>query len=504
MHTRLRIWERPDAAVKLMRLDELCGAQAAPAHAATEITGLSADSREVKPGYLFAALAGTNTNGAQFVADAIARGASAILAPEALVLDASLAVPVIRDANPRRRLALLAARFYGRQPETCVAITGTNGKTSIAAFLRQIWESQGLKAASLGTTGISFGGEEIPLGYTTPDPVSLHASLAKLAERGATHLAFEASSHGLAQHRVDGMRLSAGGFTNITRDHLDYHTTFEDYFTAKMRLFTELLEPGQPAVIDVDSEGGQRVAALARARGLKVFTTGRNGESLRLLASDRDGFAQTLSLSLDGEPYTVHLPLAGEFQTANALVAAGLAITTGSPAKAVFHALERLHGAKGRLELAGYAPCGAPIFIDFAHTPDGLENAILALRPYVTGKLHAVLGCGGDRDKGKRPQMGAVAHRLAERVYITDDNPRTEDAATIRAEILAAAPGATEIGDRSQAVATSIAALAAGDVLLIAGKGHETGQTVGKSVIPYSDHDSVAKVLRGMGCKVRS
>ncbi|MEJ2227902.1 MAG: UDP-N-acetylmuramoyl-L-alanyl-D-glutamate--2,6-diaminopimelate ligase [Alphaproteobacteria bacterium] len=485
-----------------MKLNDLCGDETSLSQDATEITGLTADSREVQPGFLFAALPGTQVNGARFVTDAVTRGASAILAPEGLELDSALSVPIIRDAAPRRRLALMAARFYGRQPATCVAITGTNGKTSVASFVRQIWEAQDLFAASMGTTGIAFNGEERSLGYTTPDPVSLHSQLAGLTDRGVTHLAFEASSHGLAQHRVDGMKLAAGGFTNITRDHLDYHPSFDDYFAAKMRLFTELLAPGQPAIIDVDSQGGEQAAEMARARGLKLFTVGRNGDTLRLLSSERDGFAQTLCVSLEGAAYDVRVPLAGEFQAANALVAAGLAIATGTPPEGVFRAVEHLKGAKGRLELAGYSPKRAAVFIDYAHTPDALENAILALRSFTSGRLQVVFGCGGDRDRGKRPQMGEVAARLADHVIVTDDNPRSEDPAAIRAEILAAAPGATEIGNRTEAVSEAIAGLAEGDVLLIAGKGHETGQIVGNTVLPYSDHDSVAKVLLALGGKV--
>ncbi|MEJ2125590.1 MAG: UDP-N-acetylmuramoyl-L-alanyl-D-glutamate--2,6-diaminopimelate ligase, partial [Alphaproteobacteria bacterium] len=296
--------------------------------------------------------------------------------------------------------------------------------------------------------------------------------------------------------------LAAGGFTNITRDHLDYHPSFDDYFAAKMRLFTELLAPGQPAIIDVDSQGGEQAAEMARARGLKLFTVGRNGDTLRLLSSERDGFAQTLSVSLEGAAYDVRVPLAGEFQAANALVAAGLAIATGTPPEGVFRAVEHLKGAKGRLELAGYSPKRAAVFIDYAHTPDALENAILALRSFTSGRLQVVFGCGGDRDRGKRPQMGEVAARLADHVIVTDDNPRSEDPAAIRAEILAAAPGATEIGNRTEAVSEAIAGLAEGDVLLIAGKGHETGQIVGNTVLPYSDHDSVAKVLLALGGKV--
>jgi UDP-N-acetylmuramoyl-L-alanyl-D-glutamate--2,6-diaminopimelate ligase len=481
-----------------MNLSDLCGPGAVPAECgAVEITGLTADSRLVRPGFLFAALSGVKTDGACFIAEAVERGAAAILTGDTAPVEVEGRIPVIRDANPRRRLALMAARFHGRQPEIAVAVTGTNGKTSVAAFLRQIWESCGRSAASLGTTGIHFKDQDWPLAHTTPDPVSLHASLAELADRGVTHLAFEASSHGLAQYRADGIRLAAGAFTNISRDHLDYHPDFTEYFSAKMRLFTELLQPGQPAVIDVDSEGGEEAAEIARGHGLRLITTGRKGDTLRLVTSERDGFGQRLEVLHEGATRLVAVPLAGDFQAANVLVALGLAIATGTPPDRAFGAAETLKGAKGRLELAGYAAAGGPVFIDYAHTPAALETAILALRPYVMGKLHVVFGCGGDRDRGKRPQMGEIATRFADRVIVTDDNPRGEEPAAIRAEILAAASGALEIGDRNEAIAAAIRAMGPGDLLLVAGKGHETGQIIGHRVIPYSDHETVAALLAG-------
>jgi len=480
-------------------LKDLCGDSAPGGDAGdTPISGLTADSRDARPGFLFAALNGTKTNGAAFVADAVTRGASAVLVAKDAEISLPDTVAVIRDPNPRQALAIMAARFYGRQPETVAAVTGTNGKTSVASFLRQIWEHAGLAAASLGTTGVMYRGETEPLIHTTPDPVALHARLAGLADRGATHLACEASSHGLAQYRLDGIKLAAGAFTNISRDHLDYHPSFEDYFAAKMRLFEALLQPGQPAIVDVDSEGGERVAAIAQARGLKLSTVGEKAEWLRLISSEREGFGQRLTLSLDGgAARTVFLPLAGDFQASNVLVTLGLAIVTGVSADQAFAAVEKLQGAKGRLEMVGHARGGGPVFIDYAHTPAALEKAILALKPYATHKLHVVFGAGGDRDKGKRPEMGAVAAKHADRVYVTDDNPRSEDPAVIRAEILAACPGAAEIADRRGAIAAAIGAMAAGDVLLIAGKGHETGQIVGDRTIPYSDHEAVLALLDG-------
>jgi UDP-N-acetylmuramoyl-L-alanyl-D-glutamate--2,6-diaminopimelate ligase len=459
------------------------------------ITGLTADSRQVRPGFLFAALSGTQTDGMKFIGDAIARGAVALLTGEDASVESSAGLAVIKDANPRRRLALMAARFYSAQPAIVAAVTGTNGKTSVASFLRQIWEKEGREAASMGTIGIVAGEREEPLQHTTPDPVAVHEALARLAGQGITHLALEASSHGLAQYRLDGVRIAAGAFTNITRDHLDYHATFEDYLAAKLRLFSELLPKGAPAVVDLDSPGGEEAAAVARAHGLWYIAAGRKGCLLHLVRAERDGFGQTLDLVYDGIPWQVRIPLAGDFQTRNVLVAACLALALGSAPDRVFAALQTLKGAKGRLELAGSAPSGASIFIDYAHTPDALENALRTLRPYAAGRLHVVFGCGGDRDRGKRPQMGAVAVRAADHVIVTDDNPRSEDPAAIRAAILAAAPGAEEIGDRQTAIDAAVAALRKGDVLLVAGKGHESGQIVGKTVIPFSDHDAVAGAL---------
>jgi UDP-N-acetylmuramoyl-L-alanyl-D-glutamate--2,6-diaminopimelate ligase len=484
-----------------MKLGDLLGTDAVGESWRHEvpIAGLTADSREVKPGFLFAALSGSTTDGARFIGDAIARGAAALLVGEGLPVESSDSLAVFVEPNPRKRLAQMAARFYGAQPETVAAVTGTNGKTSVASFLREIWESQGCKAASLGTVGIVHGRVEEPLHHTTPDPVAIHAALARLAKGAVTHLALEASSHGLAQYRLDGVRIAGGAFTNITRDHLDYHPTFEDYFSAKLRLFTDLLQPGAPAVVDMDSPGAEEAASAARSRGLRLIGTGRKGEALKLTAAERDGLGQILDIIWEGRRLRARIPLAGGFQAANALVAAGLALGLGSPAEAVFAALEQLKGAKGRLDLAGRTPQGAPVFIDYAHTPDALENALLALRPYASGRLVVVFGCGGDRDRGKRPQMGAVAARGADHVIVTDDNPRTEDAAAIRAAILAGAPGAEEIGDRQSAVSAAVAALGKGDVLLVAGKGHETGQIVGKTVIPFSDHEAVATALKQLG-----
>jgi UDP-N-acetylmuramoyl-L-alanyl-D-glutamate--2,6-diaminopimelate ligase len=460
-----------------------------------DIGGVTADSRTVKRGDIFVAIAGGKADGLRFVPSAIAAGAAAIVAERSPQETLPADVAFVRVHNARRALALIAAKIYPRQPRVVAAVTGTSGKTSVAAFTRQIWTELGERAASIGTIGIVSPSGETSGSLTTPDPVALHHSLDSLAGEGVTHLAIEASSHGLDQYRLDGLRIAAGGFTNITRDHLDYHPTFEAYLAAKLRLFEVLLEPGAAAVIDVDHEHADAVMAAAAARRLSVMSVGRKGTGIRLLRAAIDGFAQRLRLEHKGEHFEVRLPLVGEFQIENALVAAGLAIATGGEAGHVFAALEDLSGAKGRLERVG-TNRGAQIFVDYAHKPDALAKALDALRPYVTGRLIVVFGAGGDRDRGKRPLMGAIATEKADRVIVTDDNPRSEDAAAIRASIIAAAHGAAEIGDRREAIRRAIADLRRGDVLLIAGKGHETGQIIGDRVMPFSDHEAVATALK--------
>jgi UDP-N-acetylmuramoyl-L-alanyl-D-glutamate--2,6-diaminopimelate ligase len=464
--------------------------------AALEIAGVSADSRAVKPGELFVAVAGAKTDGLNFIPQALAAGAAAIMAerPPPPPLPAGVAFIKVDDA--RRALALAAAKFFSRQPRVIAAVTGTSGKTSVAAFMRQIWTALGHAAASIGTVGLASPKGEVYGSLTTPDPVALHRSLDQLAGEGVTHLAIEASSHGLDQRRLDGVRVAAGGFTNLSRDHLDYHPTLEAYLAAKLRLFTDLIEPGGAAVIAADHEQAEIVATAARRRDLRLVTVGRRGKGIRLVKSRIDGFAQALALEYAGREYRVCLPLPGEFQVDNALVAAGLVIATGGEPSATFAALGNLKGAKGRLELVGERN-GAPIFVDYAHKPDALAKALQALRPYASRRLVVVFGCGGDRDQGKRPMMGAIAAKLADRVVVTDDNPRSENPAAIRAAILEAAPGALEIGDRREAISRSIEDLRRGDVLLIAGKGHETGQIIGKQVLPFSDHEAVAAALAG-------
>ena len=443
---------------------------------------------------MFVALSGTKADGMAFVGEALARGAVAVLAGDTIKASA-LSVPLLHAAEPRQALAHLAARFYGAQPETVAAVTGTNGKTSVAAFLRQIWTANGFEAASLGTVGIVTSKRETVLAHTTPDPVTLHKYLAALAAEGVTHLAIEASSHGLDQHRLDGVRFSAGAFTNITRDHLDYHPTFEDYFQAKLRLFRELLPPGAPAVIDADSPGADQAIEAAQNRKLNVLTVGQGGQAIALNSIAREGFKQRLSVTFEDRDFSIALPLAGAFQVSNALVAAGLALGLGASAETVFSALAGIRGAKGRLEYIGETALGAPVFVDYAHTPDALVKALQALRPYASSRLHVVFGCGGDRDTGKRPEMGRAAIAHADDVYVTDDNPRSEEPAAIRRAIMAAATGAIEIAGRADAIAFAVGNLKRGDVLLVAGKGHETGQIIGKTVIPYSDHEAVASAL---------
>ena len=464
---------------------------------AIDVTGVTADSRKVKPGFVFVAIAGNKADGAGFALKAVEAGAAAIVGehrPDGLP-DAAAFIQV---ANARRALSLAAANFYPRQPATIAAVTGTSGKTSVAAFTREIWTTLGLQAASIGTVGVvSPKGEEYG-SLTTPDPVELHRSLDELAGEGVTHLALEASSHGLDQHRLDGVRIAAGAFTNLSRDHLDYHQTIEDYLAAKLRLFTDLVAANGTAVIDIDDCYAGQVTDAAKKRGLKIMTVGVHGDDIKLAGGAIEGFAQVIDIAYGGRTYKVRLPLVGAFQVQNAAVAAGLAIATGAAPARVFAALEHLTGAKGRLELAGNRN-GAPIFIDYAHKPDALKKALEALRPYAKGKLTVVFGAGGDRDAGKRPIMGRIAAENADRVIVTDDNPRSENPATIRAAIMAAAPGATEIGDRAQAIRTSVASLQQGDVLLVAGKGHETGQIVGDKVLKFSDHDAVAEALKDKG-----
>ncbi len=481
-----------------MKLGELLGDNARIDARARAIVvgGLASDSRTVKPGDVFFALAGQKTDGARFIDSAIAAGAVAVVGENAPA--AGRRVPFVTTPNARRSLSLAAAKIFPRQPATIAAVTGTSGKTSVTAFARQIWRRLGHASASIGTIGLVSPKRTVYGSLTTPDPIALHRQLDEIADEGVTHLALEASSHGLDQYRLDGVRISAGGFTNLSRDHMDYHPDVAHYLAAKLRLFRDVVPPGGVAVISADHECSETVLDAARARGLRIVSVGRSGdgagEGIRLADVAIEGLAQRLSVEHRGRRFSIRLPLVGGFQIENALVAAGLAIGTGSDAASVFASLEQLEGARGRLERVGERN-GAPIFVDYAHKPDALAKALQALRPYAKRKLVVVFGAGGDRDAGKRPLMGAIAAENADAVIVTDDNPRGENPKSIRSAILSGAKGAIEIGDRATAIRTAIADLEAGDALLIAGKGHETGQIVGDRVLPFSDHEAVASAL---------
>ena len=464
-----------------------------------DITGLTCDSRRVEPGFLFAALPGTRLDGRDFIADALASGAAAVLAPLGTALEGAVeGVPLLTDVNPRRQYALMAANFFETQPDTIAAVTGTNGKTSVVTFLNQIWSGLGHKAASAGTLGIMAEGFENRGDLTTPDSVDLHRNLRDLARFGITRLALEASSHGIHQHRLDGVRVTIAGFTNLSRDHLDYHGTMEDYLNAKLRLFTEILSADGTAVINADDPMAGVVGAACRDRGLRVMGYGLSGDDVRLEKADTLADGCRLNLTVAGKAYQVTLPLLGDFQASNALAALALALASGADADAAVGQLEHLTGVPGRVQLAGRHPNGAPVYVDYAHTPDALETMLRALRPHAGGRLCLVFGCGGDRDSGKRAEMGEIASRLADAVIVTDDNPRTEDAAAIRRQIIAACPQARETGDRAQAIAEGIEGLKPGDLLVVAGKGHERGQIIGNETRPFDDTDAVRDALAGI------
>lgn len=458
------------------------------------VSSVTSDSRSVIHDCIFVALKGVARDGAAYAQGAVDHGATAIVCGLESHVNIT-SVPVFRVADPHRVLALLASKLAGSQPATIAAVTGTSGKTSVAAFTRQIWAHCGLAAASLGTVGLVAPGIIRAGSLTTPDPVELHATLKELASKGVTHAAIEASSHGIDQRRLDGVTLAVAGFTNLGRDHLDYHTDIEEYFQAKMRLFRVLLGEGKPAVIFADDAFSDRAIKAAQMAGCIVHTVGRNGEYIRLLRVEHHRQHQRAELQFSGKTYEVTLPLAGDFQLWNALVAAGMALATGAPAELVFAALELLEGAPGRLDLAGTTHFGAPVYVDYAHKPEALENVLKAVRPFTSGKIILVFGCGGDRDKGKRPIMGDIASRLADIVIVTDDNPRSEVPAAIRSEILVAAKGAIEVGDRASAIKRGVELLSQGDTLIVAGKGHEPGQKIGDVVLPFSDHEEVQKAI---------
>lgn len=456
------------------------------------VTGVNADSRAVAFGDAFFAMPGSQQHGDTYAAKAVERGARVVVSDRICTPDPGVTVIVVDDV--RGAYARAAALTSGAQPDTMVAVTGTNGKTSVASFVRQIWQSAGLKSVSIGTLGIDRGGEVETGALTTPDPLSLHITLARLKSEGCDHVVMEASSHGLDQRRLDGVRFASVGYTNLSRDHLDYHSDMQAYRDAKLRLFRELLVDGGSAVINCDDEQHMPFMMAALDRGATLLTVGEEGAFIEIGKVEREGWGQRVTGKLVGEPLDFYLPLAGSFQVSNALVAAALVISAGVHKDIVVPALEHLQGARGRLERVATRD-GAAIFVDYAHTPGALETALEALRPYATAKLKVVFGAGGDRDKGKRPMMGEIASRIADDVIVTDDNPRTEDAAQIRRDIMQTAPGAREIGDRAAAIATAVGELAKGDVLLIAGKGHEDYQIIGNVKHPFSDHEVVGKAL---------
>jgi UDP-N-acetylmuramoyl-L-alanyl-D-glutamate--2,6-diaminopimelate ligase len=453
-----------------------------------QVTGFAIDHRKVAPGTVFGAFQGTRVNGEDFIAAAVAAGAVAVVArPEARVSGATH----FADAEPRRAFARLAAQFFTPVPQTVVAVTGTNGKTSTVELTRQLWRMAGMRAASIGTLGVTTPDETVSTGLTTPDIVTFLANMTGLAREGVTHVAYEASSHGLSQFRNEGLTVAAGAFTNLSRDHLDYHADMDDYFAAKMRLFDEVVTDGGAAVVWSDDAWAVKAKGHARRRGLQLLTVGTAGQAIRLVSREPGQLGQLLAIEHDGATYQVKLPLIGAYQAANALVSAGLVLATGADPAQTFDALSRLQPVRGRLERAAINRAGAPVYVDYAHTPDALEAAIAALRPHVSGRLIVVFGAGGDRDQGKRPEMGRVAASQADVAIVTDDNPRGEDPAAIRAQIIAGAPGLREIGDRREAIAAAVAEAGAGDIVLVAGKGHEQGQIIGSGeamrVLPFDD-----------------
>ena len=462
-----------------MRLGALIGGDDGPV-----VTGFAIDHRKVAPGTIFGAFRGTRFDGESFIPQAVAAGAVAVVARAGVKVEGAAHVAA---ADPRRAFAELAAKFFAPFPETVVAVTGTNGKTSTVELTRQIWRMAGYHAASIGTLGVTTADDQVTTGLTTPDVVTFLAAATGLRREGVTHLAFEASSHGLDQYRTHGLPVAAGAFTNLSRDHLDYHGTMEAYLEAKLRLFSETVSDGGAAVVWADDPASARVIDVAAGRDLRLITVGQQGETLRLTAREPTQLGQTLTITAEGKSHRVNLPLIGAYQAANALTAAGLVVATGGTTEATLKALERVQPVRGRLERAAITRSGAPVYVDYAHTPDGLDAAIAALRPHTTRRLIVVFGAGGDRDRGKRPEMGAIAVAKADLAIVTDDNPRSEAPAAIRAEILAAAPGAREIGDRRAAIAAAIAEAGPGDIVLLAGKGHEQGQIVGDAVLPFDD-----------------
>ena len=465
-----------------------------------DIAGLAVDSREVKAGTLFAAMPGSRVHGGEFVEYAVRMGAVAVLTDRVgaeIAAENLDGIAVVLADDPRATLSRTAALWFGAQPGTMVAVTGTNGKTSVATFVRQIWIEMELAAVNLGTTGVE-GAWTAPLAHTTPEPITLHRTLAAARANGITHAAMEASSHGLDQRRLDGVTLRAAGFTNFTQDHLDYHHTFEAYFDAKAGLFARVLPEDGTAVINIDDPRGVDMAAIARARGQEVLSVGRDGGDLRLSAQRFDSTGQDMRFDFAGKSYTARLPLIGGFQADNVMLACGLVIACGADPEHVFDTLSHLLTVRGRMQLAATRENGAAVFVDYAHTPDAVATALAAMRPHVMGRLIAVIGAGGDRDAGKRPLMGQAAAENADVVFVTDDNPRSEDPATIRAAVMAGCPDAHEVGDRAEAILRAVDALGPGDALLIAGKGHEPGQIVGDDILPFDDVEQASVAVAAL------
>jgi UDP-N-acetylmuramoyl-L-alanyl-D-glutamate--2,6-diaminopimelate ligase len=469
-----------------------------------DIAGMTANSQAVEPGFLFAALPGNRADGRDFIADALARGAVAVLAPTGTALpQGGAAIPLLTAADPRRQLALLAARFYGGQPRIAAAVTGTNGKTSVAWFTGQIWEALGHHPAAMGTLGVTTttAADSTGSGLTTADPVTLQRDLKLLADNGIDHIVIEASSHGLEQARLDGVQFAAGAFTNLSRDHLDYHKTMDAYRAAKLRLFDSVLPSDATAVLNADSEDYPFFFSAAQARGLRLIAYGRTAAEIRIDKIEPLPAGQRLGITLFGDHHEITLQIPGAFQARNALCALGLAIACGDDPETALAILPSLNSPPGRLELVARRANGAAIYVDYAHTPDALASVLGALRAHASGRLGVLFGCGGDRDKGKRPQMGAIANDLADFTVVTDDNPRSEAAATIRREIMASCPNATEIGDRADAIHHAVSLLAPGDILVIAGKGHETGQIVREQILPFDDAQVSRAVVHAMDGK---
>ncbi|WP_322097195.1 UDP-N-acetylmuramoyl-L-alanyl-D-glutamate--2,6-diaminopimelate ligase [Pelagibius sp. Alg239-R121] len=470
-----------------------------------EVKGLALDSRKIKPGYLFGALPGFQVDGREFIGQAVDNGAVAVLAVTGTNLKKfDTPVSLITNDNPRRTIALMAARFYGAQPHVIAAVTGTNGKTSVATFTRQIWQRLGYEAASLGTLGIEPERPNAPAALTTPDPVELQRCLAELARDGFNHLAVEASSHGLDQSRLDGVAVTSAAFTNLSRDHLDYHGSMEGYLAAKCRLFDTLMTPGGTAVLNADVPEFEQLVEICNGRGLPILSYGSNGGDLKLVSRTPTPAGQSLKLEVLGETYETTFPVAGSFQAWNLLAALGLVISGGIAAEKAIAVIPSLSGVSGRVEYVGDSPKGGAIYVDYAHTPDALETVLTALRPHCDGRLWVVVGCGGDRDPGKRPMMGGIAERIADVAIITDDNPRSEDPASIRAAMMTAAPNGREIGDRREAIFTAVRELAADDLLVIAGKGHESGQKVGDIVHPFDDRDVAREAIAAIAKQTKS